>query len=580
MIDSIDLGLVKAIHIGLTSPSNTVMLWYDDNISEKIHKWYNTLTSTWEPLVPTVASSGWQLDGNSNGAEKYFGTNDNHDIPLYTNGLVRGVFDKGGNFGFGTTSSSARVHIKGVDATSSNYSLKIDNSAFSPLLYIQNDGYIGVGTASPNALMDIVAANATPFAFSIRNSTHTANTTFGYKIYQENSGYMTFYMDGAKYMSISPNGNVSYSKSSYTSLDTQLISQAFAAGNASYGFYCRGYLSNNGLSVDGDGNVGINQFTATAKLHIKGIDATSSNYALKVDNSASSPLLYVRNDGNIGIGTSSPSYALDVKGTGIIAQFSDLSVTGAIASLSSKLMFGSTSNHDLSFLTVGSERMTISNSGNVGIGTTSASARLHVKGIDATSANYALKVDNSASSPLLYVRNDGEIGMNGFTIRQLSSTTYFKTSGTGGYMFNNAADSTNLGKITNTGQILFGDISDTNYVGVGIAVKALSLSSNASKEVFASFFKSNTDQDGLYFSSKQGSVYIQPYAVNSVNQSLILGGRDSGTGVLETLILKSSGVINTPTLPTSNAGLSTGDLYVETAANILANGDKVVGWKV
>ena len=147
--------------------------------------------------TPPPVSNGWLLNGNAEGAEKYFGTNDNFSIPIYTNGSAIGVFLNTGDFGFGTIAPTSRVHIVGVDSTSSNYSLKIDNSPFSPLPYIQNDGYIGVGTASPNALMDIVAANATPFAFSIRNSTHTANTAFGYKIYQENSGYMTFYMDGA-----------------------------------------------------------------------------------------------------------------------------------------------------------------------------------------------------------------------------------------------------------------------------------------------------------------------------------------------------------------------------------------------
>ena len=435
------------------------------------------------------------------------------------------IYQDGHNIAIGTTTAVAKLHVLQNTVGTGAKAFSVNFATIGETFYLDDNGYAyyyggGFTVAGSNAILNLVS-----------NGGVSPSITFKYNNGASTSGFL--YGVGASMFFETP---------------------AFGLGSS--------------------------YFNPQARLHIQGVNSTSANFALKVDNSASSPLLYVRNDGNIGIGTSSPSYALDVKGTGIIAQFSDLSVTGAIASLSSKLMFGSTSNHDLSFLTVGSERMTISNSGNVGIGTTSASARLHVKGIDATSANYALKVDNSATTSLLYAKNDGEIGMNGFTIRQLSSTTYFKTSGTGGYMFNNAADSTNLGKITNTGQILFGDISDTNYVGVGIAVKTLSLSSNASKEVFASFFKSNTDQDGLYFSSKQGSVYIQPYAVNSVNQSLILGGRDSGTGVLETLILKSSGVINTPTLPTSNAGLSTGDLYVETAANILANGDKVVGWKV
>ncbi len=48
----------------------------------------------------------------------------------------------------------------------------------------------------------------------------------------------------------------------------------------------------------------------------------------------------------------------------------------------------------------------------VGFYTDTISATIHVRGYDATSANYALKVDNSASSPLFYVRNDGRISMN------------------------------------------------------------------------------------------------------------------------------------------------------------------------
>lgn len=54
-----------------------------------------------------------------------------------------------------------------------------------------------------------------------------------------------------------------------------------------------------------------------------------------------------------------PDAQLDIRGTGIIAQFSDLSVTGCIASLSNKLMVGSTSDHDVSILRNGSERIIV-----------------------------------------------------------------------------------------------------------------------------------------------------------------------------------------------------------------------------
>jgi len=47
-----------------------------------------------------------------------------------------------------------------------------------------------------------------------------------------------------------------------------------------------------------------------------------------------------------------------------------------------------------------------------------------------------------------------------------------------------------------------------------------------------------------------------------------------------TLIRLNSPLINIPTIQTGNSGLSTGDLYIDTAANILANGDLILARKV
>jgi hypothetical protein len=46
-----NLGLVKALEVGITSPTNLAMLWYDNNSGVKVHKYYNTLTSTWDPIL-------------------------------------------------------------------------------------------------------------------------------------------------------------------------------------------------------------------------------------------------------------------------------------------------------------------------------------------------------------------------------------------------------------------------------------------------------------------------------------------------------------------------------------------------
>lgn len=52
-----DLGLIKAIHVGLIAPTSIEMLWYDTNIGIKYHKYYDTVDSIWKPLKSAGGSS-------------------------------------------------------------------------------------------------------------------------------------------------------------------------------------------------------------------------------------------------------------------------------------------------------------------------------------------------------------------------------------------------------------------------------------------------------------------------------------------------------------------------------------------
>ena len=49
-----NLGLVKAIHVGTVAPTNTQMLWFDTSLATPLHKFYNTTTSSWEALILAV----------------------------------------------------------------------------------------------------------------------------------------------------------------------------------------------------------------------------------------------------------------------------------------------------------------------------------------------------------------------------------------------------------------------------------------------------------------------------------------------------------------------------------------------
>lgn len=259
--------------------------------------------------VGPAGVNGWLLNGNSEGSEKYFGTNNNFDIPLYTNNSAIGVFSKTGDFGFGTTNPTARVHTKGVDATSSNYALKVDNLAGSPLLYVRNDQSVTMnnsvtwGKLSGFDYLWIAQGYnlSTNYSLAYNSGYLILNSTSALPILvrRENS-------DGGGLVPMMDFGNSSipniiklndmYGVGISTS---KLLLNTDGLGSVQMGIF-------NGTTVTGkfifnnqDTTAGFGILNPSATAHIQGVNSTSANYALKVGNSASSPLLYVRNDGLI-----------------------------------------------------------------------------------------------------------------------------------------------------------------------------------------------------------------------------------------------------------------------------------------
>jgi hypothetical protein len=141
------------------------------------------------------------------------------------------------------------------------------------------------------------------------------------------------------------------------------------------------------------------------------------------------------NGTNVGIGTITPTAKLDVyiNSTSQLKYDSELTLNGLNGGISggSYLKFTAIpaqsynlirSSGDLGFTADGSSAtMLLKNNGNVGVGTISPTAMVHSKGIDATSSNFALKVENSASANLLSVRNDGVVDIYGTITPRLQS---------------------------------------------------------------------------------------------------------------------------------------------------------------
>jgi hypothetical protein len=153
----------------------------------------------------------------------------------------------------------------------------------------------------------------------------------------------------------------------------------------------------------------------------------------------------------------------------------------------------------------------------VSIGTGSVLARLTIAGATADNTAYAFKADNLAATNLLSVRNDGFLQVGEFS---------------GNYIY-----------------------YDPTITFPGYEVRIT---------------------DGVDYSQ----FLMQPNQINMSNPSgqlLITGGEMQLYGVNRIAILSS--IINAVLIPVGNAGLASGDLYVDTAANVLANGDYVLARK-
>jgi len=143
--------------------------------------------------------------------------------------------------------------------------------------------------------------------------------------------------------------------------------------------------------------------------------------------------------GNVGIGTSSPAQKLDVQAADYVAVRA-LSTNNSIDtrlqsySTGNYGYAGTVSNHSFSFITNNAERVRIDTSGNVGIGTSSPSAKLQVVG-------NVMAGNGTAATPAYHFVGSSAIGMftpdAGFSIAfSTGSTERMRIDASGNLLFN------------------------------------------------------------------------------------------------------------------------------------------------
>jgi len=263
--------------------------------------------------------------------------------------------------GIGTAAPAYKLDVSGSARLKNSASeLIIDNSTYSEMSYgpsnyfrangsqaiingpiinfsiggnekmrVASDGNVGIGTTSPNRKLQVIGTD----------------------------GAAKFYY------------NSSFTNSQYSVVDIGMMT----SGTAANGFGPKITFRMGGNGFDG--------FTAGAIGTVRnGADGTHNmTFATSTSNSLTTKMT-ITNTGNVGIGTTSPVELLHVEGNNATIQTVESGGATVKMRSGSSGRFGTYSNHNLAFVTNTNDRMTITSTGNVGIGTTSPSEKLDVNG--------------------------------------------------------------------------------------------------------------------------------------------------------------------------------------------------------
>lgn len=270
-----------------------------------------------------------------------------------TTPLLRMRIAGNGNVSMGDNSliPTSRLLIKGSGTTNTTSSLLIQNSAAAELFRVLDNGNVGIGVAASGYKLDVNGTVRFQDVMTMSNNMwHKSNDNIP-RLYFGTSG-RTFFgsVDGYEFRN-----------------------------NADAGLAA---LTNTGL-------LGLGTVTPVTKLHLNGNNTT-----------AGAPVIMVQN----------------FIGTGLVGSLRFASGYNAYDSWSGVEAYGTggADQQDLRFYTTfgaRNERMRILQTGEVGIGTTSGSARLNVKGFGATLATASLIIQNSSGTESFRVLDNGSVGI-------------------------------------------------------------------------------------------------------------------------------------------------------------------------